>query len=91
MEMIVENPMQNHGGPDCNDPIEMEWTPEGCHVEISGASMSPSGNTIIFIADSVRSTTDTEAWIIDAFGRGGKRDLTRDINTEILGVQVFDR
>jgi hypothetical protein len=89
LELVIANPNQDHGGPDCYDPIEEEYNPAGCNVAITRARMSPSGQTVVFIASSVRSQTDTEVWIIDAWGRGGKDDLTRDILTEILRVGVF--
>ncbi len=91
IETIVSATGGNHGGPDCYDDVELDFTPAGCNVEVTRASMSPGGNTIVFLAGSVRSETDSEAWLVDAFGRSGKTDMTRDIQLEVLRVQVFDR
>ncbi|MBN1945597.1 MAG: hypothetical protein JW797_07960 [Bradymonadales bacterium] len=89
MQVVLENPGTNHGGPDCYDEVEEEYTPSGCVIQISRTAISPSGNTVVFIGSSVSSSMDTEVWLVDAFGRGGKRNLTRDILTKILQVGVF--
>lgn len=90
VETVISSTGGDHGGPSCYDDVELDFTPAGCNIEIQSAVMSPSGNTVLFRASSVRSATDSEAWIVDAFGRGGKHDLTRDILLEVVDLQVFD-
>lgn len=89
-DTVISSTGGDHGGPSCYDAVEMGFTPEGCNIQISRLEVSPSGNTLVFLASSVRSPTDSETWIIDAFGRGGKHDLTRDILWEVIDLQVFE-
>ena len=91
IDTVISSTGGDHGGPSCYDSVEMDFTPEGCNIQISRMVASPSGNTLVFLASSVRSPTDSEVWLIDAFGRSGKHDLTRDILYEVIDVQVFDR
>jgi hypothetical protein len=91
MELIIENPRQSHGGPDCYNEVEDDFDPRACIIEIKRFRMSPSGNTMVFVGSSTGSRTDSELWQIDAYGRGGKTDMTRDILTEILAIGVYDQ
>ena len=88
-ERVIENPGVDHGG--CYSDVEGCWDPNGCVVEITTAAMSPSGQTVVFIADSLTSPFKDELWLIDAWGRRGKQTLTRSIDYDILSVSVHSR
>jgi len=44
----------------------------------------------VFRGSTVRSHTNDTIWLADAFGRGEKRDITRDILNEVLDIQAHE-
>ena len=85
-ERIIENPSLDHG--QCYDEVERCFDVPECVIEIDGSAFSPSGATAALIADSVSSSSKTELWLMDSFGRGGKRLLTSSIDWDIIGASL---
>lgn len=86
---VLVNEGIDHGGEECYDEVEMEYTPDTCPVELGSADISNGGDTIVFTASSVSSDSAREAWIIDAQGCRDKVEMTRELSLRVVEVFVY--
>lgn len=87
-ERIEENPERDHGG--CYDDVEACFDAAECAVEIERVTMSPSGQTLALVADSVTSSQKSELWLLDAFGTEGKTIVTSSIFWEVKAATLHE-
>ncbi len=87
-ERIEENRERDHGG--CYDEVEACFESESCAIEIERVTMSPSGQTLALVADSVTSSQKSELWLLDAFGAEDKIIVTSSIFWEVKAASLHE-
>ena len=85
-ERLIENPGLDHGN--CYSEAEECTQSEDCVFEIDSATFSPTGRTAGLVADSVTTSSKSELWLMDAFGRGDQRLITRSISWDVIGATL---